>query len=265
MEVQGISEKAQGPLGCNLGVELAHGTGSGIARIDKGFLVFGASGYFLALPLIERFEIVAAHVNFTAHLQVWRRICGQAQGNLPNGADVVRHIFTPSAIAPGGGLDQHMLGVAQADGQAVKFQLGHIGQRRIGLAALELFSHPLIEQPRPLLTDVGLGLDAEHGHFVLDAGKGLNRCAAHALGGRVGRAPFRVGLFQALQLAKQAVVLRIGDGGRVQHVIQMPVVAQLFAQLSHARGRCRNMRLIRDRVQCIHGVASWALDKPGIN
>ena len=192
-------------------------------------------------------------------------MCGQAQRDLPNGADVVRHILAQSAISPGGRLNQHMLGVAQADGQAVKFQLGHIGQRRVGLAALELFAHPLIEQSRPLLTDIGLGLDAEHRNLMLDTGKGLNRYAANALGGRVGRAPFRVGLLQALQLAKQAVVFPIGQDGCVQHVIQMPMVAQLVAQFGHARGRWCHRRMIRGRAQCIHGVASWAFDKPGIN
>jgi hypothetical protein len=45
----------------------------------------------------------------------------------------------------------------------------------------------------------------------------------------------------------------------------MPMVAQLFAQLRHARGHWLDRRLIRVWVQCIHGVASWAFDKPGIN
>jgi hypothetical protein len=45
----------------------------------------------------------------------------------------------------------------------------------------------------------------------------------------------------------------------------MPMVAQLFAQIGHAHGRWCNRRLIRGWVQCIHGVASWAFDKPGIN
>ena len=151
-------------------------------------------------------------------------MCGQAQGNLPDGSDVVGHILAPGAITSGGRLHQHMLGVTQTDGQPIKFQLRDIFQWWIGLQALQLFAHPLIEQSRPLIGVVGLGLDAQHGHLVLDAGECRNRCATHTLGGRVWRAPFGMGLLQSLQLAKQAVVCGIRDARRIQHVIEMPMV-----------------------------------------
>jgi len=43
------------------------------------------------------------------------------------------------------------------------------------------------------------------------------------------------------------------------------MVAQLFAQLRNARGRWRDRWLIRCWAQRIHGVWSWAFEKPGIN
>ena len=43
--------------------------------------------------------------------------------------------------------------------------------------------------------------------------------AAHALGGRIGRAQLGVRGFQRLQLLEQAVVLGVGQLGRIQRVV----------------------------------------------
>ncbi len=57
------------------------------------------------------------------------------------------------------------------------------------------------------------------------------RLAAHALGGRIGTRQLGMSFLQRLELAHQGVVFRVGDLGRVQHVIQVFVVAQLLAQI----------------------------------
>ena len=51
-------------------------------------------------------------------------------------------------------------------------------------------------------------------------------------------------------------------------LITLAALALLFGcawYVGHARGRWCHRRMIRGRAQCIHGVASWAFDKPGIN
>jgi hypothetical protein len=96
--------------------------------LTKVFLVFRALGDQLALPLVERVEVVAADVDLAAHLEHLGR-CGllaqaQAQGHLLEGADVLRHVLAGLAVAARGRLHQHPVLVAQVDRQAVELQLG---------------------------------------------------------------------------------------------------------------------------------------------
>ena len=64
-----IGKKAQRTLGGNGRVKLAHRTGGGVARIDKGFLALVAMRNARTLALIERLKIIAPHINLAAHFQ----------------------------------------------------------------------------------------------------------------------------------------------------------------------------------------------------
>ena len=92
-------------------------------------------------------------------------------------------VLASFTVASGGGLHQHMVLVAQADRQAIKFQLGHVVDRRINIQELQLFANTLIESQCPRVRDIGFGVDAEHGHTVKNAGEGVHRRSAHALCG----------------------------------------------------------------------------------
>ena len=119
-----IGKKAQWALPGYGRVKLAQSACCGIAGVDKGFFVLFALRDFLALLLVQLFEIVAPHIDFAAHFQHVRGLGGaQLQGDLPDGADVLRHVLTRFAIAARGGLHQRAVFVTQAHGQAVEFQL----------------------------------------------------------------------------------------------------------------------------------------------
>jgi hypothetical protein len=51
---QAIGEKAQGALGGNARIELAHGTCGGVARVHKGFLAFAARCFSLSASKSSR-------------------------------------------------------------------------------------------------------------------------------------------------------------------------------------------------------------------
>ena len=145
---QAIGKKTQRPLRCNVGVELSNGTGCCIAWIDKGFFSFGAFCNFLKLAFIQRIKIIAAHIDLTAHLQdLWQALhsCRNLKWNLSNGFDVVRHIFAIFAIAARCRLDQQTFFITQAHGQAIKLELGHIANFRIGFGQSQFSSHACIE------------------------------------------------------------------------------------------------------------------------
>ena len=157
----------------------------------------------------------------------------------------MRHIFAVFAVAPGGGLHQHASLKPQIDRQSVKLELGDVFHRRRVLGQLQLFAHAGVKGQRARGFGVGLGADAEHGHGVAHRGKSVQRLAAHALGGRIRRAPLGVCGFKRLQLLEPLVVRRVGHLGGVEHVVLVAVVLQQAAQLRHALLGRRGFRLWR--------------------
>ena len=215
-----------------------------------------------ALALVERLEVVAPHVDLAAHLEHRRdrQRAGspgiEAQRDLADGADVLRHLLALLAVAAGGGLHQHARLVAQADRQAVELGLGDIGDHatlqdglRLGLQGLALApvdpallgcqvgAQLLLELLGAAGLGIGLGADAQHGHAVAHGGKAVEHLAADALGRRIGRDPFGMHGFDRLQLAEQAVVFGVGNLGRVERVVAVGVVVQQLAQLPQALRR----------------------------
>jgi len=157
---QTIGKKAQSPLRRNRRIELAHTTCRRVARVDKGFFILGTLGDLFALLFIERFEVGTAHVNLAAHLDYDRGGSGKLEWNLLDGADVLRHVFADLAVAARGRLHQHAVLVAQAHGQAVELELGHVFDRRIGLAQAQFLAHAGVEISRPRGFGVGFGANA---------------------------------------------------------------------------------------------------------
>ena len=66
---QSIGEKAQRPLSGNGWVQLTHGTGCGIAWVDKGFFTFHALGNACALALVQGLKVGPGHVDLATHFQ----------------------------------------------------------------------------------------------------------------------------------------------------------------------------------------------------
>ena len=94
-----VSEKAQGALGSDFGIELTQAARSGIARIGKCLTALGR------LALIQGIEIGFEHQHLTTHFQTCRRRgCVQMQWNTADGFDIVGDIFALAAIATGSGL-----------------------------------------------------------------------------------------------------------------------------------------------------------------
>ena len=174
---QTVRKKLQWPLGGNARIELAHGTCGGVARVDEGF----EAGFTLAF--VQRVKVVAAHVHLAAHFQHGRCAGAQTQRNLPHGADVLGDVFTTLSVTARSGLHQHTVFVAQAHGQAVKLELGHVVHRRVGLRQAQLLAHTGVKVLRAAGFGVGLGADAEHGHGMAHRHKFGQRFATDPLCG----------------------------------------------------------------------------------
>ena len=64
-------------------------------------------------------------------------------------------------------------------------------------------------------------------------GKLTQHRAAHPLGGRIRRNLLRVFPLQVLQAAQHVIILKIGDGWRILHIVAVTVGIQLLAKLLH--------------------------------
>ena len=182
---QAISKKAQRPLRRNAWVKLANRTSGCVARVDERFFALHALRNFGALPLIKRFKIITAHIDFATHFQHCGRILGQPQGNLFDGADVLRDVFTRFTIAARGRLHQHAAFIAQAHRQPVKFEFTHVFNWWITLCQTQLFANADVKVLRARGFSIGFCANAEHGHFVTHAGKLVKGFAANTLGRRI--------------------------------------------------------------------------------
>ena len=222
---QPVSEETQGPGRGDRRIELSHRTGGRIARIDKHFLVLLAGRDLLALALVERVEIRALHVDLAAHFDHRRRLADEPQGNLLDGADVLRHFFADLAIAPRRSLHQQPVFIAQIDGETIELELAHIGERRRVFGQPELAPHPRIERAGSRRCDVRLCANRKHRHGVADLDEAVEHFAADPLCWRIGCAKVGVLGFDRLQPLKQRVVLGVGQFRRVEHVVQVGVVA----------------------------------------
>ena len=178
---QAIGKKTQWPLRRNVGVELAYRPRRRVARVHKGFFVL------LALRTVHGVEVGTAHVDLATDLQrLWRR-ADKTQRNLPDGANVLCHVFTALAVAASCGLDQYAVLVTQVDGQPVEFELGSVlnGWRRVH--EFKLTPDAPVKSNSARSSGVGLGPNAQHRQFVLDGNEAVQHLAQNALCGRVGR------------------------------------------------------------------------------
>jgi hypothetical protein len=149
---------------------------------------------------------------------------------------VRRFCVTSSPVSPGGRLHQQPVFVAQVDRQAVELQLGVVVDRRRILGQFQFAPHARVEGLSAGCRGVSLGADRKHRHRVPHWREAGQHRPAHALRRRIGGAQARVDLLQRLQLAEQAVVLRIRDLRRVEHVIAVGMLAELVAQLGGTFG-----------------------------
>ena len=221
-------QNVQLPLGGDPGILLAEGAGGGVAGI-------GEQGLAPALPLVvQGVEHLFGHEHLAPDDEMLRRTV-HPQGDGPHGAQVGGHVLPHLAIPPGGPPDEQAVFIFQSHGQAVHFRLHHIdGPRHRAL-------HPLVKGPH--LVKVEHVLKGFQGHPVLHRLKGRQGLSPHPLGGRVGGHRLRVGLLQLLQTAELVVIVVVGHGGLVQHIVLIARPLQLPAQLVNFRVKvhCRHL------------------------
>ena len=230
-------------------IELAQAAGRRIARVGKFLLTC------LALAFVQTGKIGLEHHHLAAHVQQRRHILAmQAQGDAGNGADIRRHVFARGAIAARGGLHEQAIFIAQVDGQAIEFHFGSVVD--FCTVKVQAFAHAAVE-----VDDIVIGetiVQRQHRHRVRDLLELRQRRRAHAQGGRIRCPEFGMSRFQRLQFDKQLVVLGVGNGGIVEHVVgvQMPIElgsecqnagsGVLVGQISHY---CRILQLNKRRAR----------------
>ena len=125
-----IGEEAERPLPRDAGSSWRTAPAAALRGLTKVFSPFAPRAIFSRCSSLS-LEVVAPHVDLAAHFQHGAGASGgQAQRNLPDRADVLRHVLADLAVAAGGGLHQHAVLVAQVDREAVELQFGDVLDRR---------------------------------------------------------------------------------------------------------------------------------------
>ncbi len=218
-----VGVEVEGAGGGELGIELAHGAGGGVAGIGERLLALGDQ------LLVELVEGGGKHDDLAAHGEEGRSrelAVTQPQRDAGDGADVGRDPLAPPSVAAGRGLQQGAVPVDQLDGEAVELGLEDVLHGNVRSQAL---AHPLVEAAQRRLGLVGL--QRQHGSRVLDSGKGVDGPAGYALSGGILGDEIGKLLLQRDQLPIQPVVLFVGDLGSVFDVVEVVVMADRGAQL----------------------------------
>ena len=241
----GIDKGGQVATRRDLGVFLAQGSCSGVARVGEGVAALGI-GLF-----IQTHKAAFGHIDLAAYLNgalavdahVGERRLGQVHGHILDGTDVERYVLARGAIATCGRAHKGAVLIGKRHAQTVDLKLAGIGDaagtERI-LGALE----PCVELVQ--IHGIVHGIHARHVRYRR---KLLAHVAAHALGIAVGRHQVRIGRLDLLQLNEHFVKGGVRDLGRIEHVVAIGMVVELVAQLGRACcrlgtdiGRCGGFR-----------------------
>ena len=148
-----------------------------------------------------------------------------AQRERANGAGVLGDVFAGLAVAARDGAQHLSVLVVHGHRQPVQLQFGDVFKR----LALEQLADALVEGAHFIF--VQRIVQAQHRRTVPDFHEAFAWFAADALGGRFGCDQIGLLGFQLLQPPHHPVILGVADLGPIQHVIQVLVVMQLFAQI----------------------------------
>ena len=208
--------KLQGAGGCVAGIGE-----KGIA-LQLAFVVQGIKGR-------ER------HVNLSADFKIFqpREPAGRGQGlqegrNAGDGFHIARHHIAYRSISPGQGPYQAALLVGQADGCSIKFQFAGIGERTVSG-----FADALVKRGQ----FVGVVCVSQRKHRVAVPGlfkfpqsRFIHQVTSDGLGRGIRGDPFRVFLFQALQLHHEQIILKIRDFRHIQNIVVSVVPEDLATE-----------------------------------
>lgn len=201
-------------------IQLAQTSRRRIARIGKHLAPLCQG---LRIPGLEP---GLGHDNLAPHFQLSRpTLALQLQRDSPNGAHIEGNVLTGTAITTGSAAHQTPRLVQQAHRQAIKLGLGTEGQRR---CTAKPFTDPPTKGVEPFIVkDV---VQRQHGNGVVDSGEACRRLAPHPLGRGAGIQILGMRCLQGGQLAKQAIVFGIRQGGVIQHVVLVFAAAKLLPE-----------------------------------
>ena len=220
---EAVAPDRERPLGGDLRVELAEGTGSGVARVRERRLPGRGA------PLVELGEGGTRHVDLAANLDQLRAVVDPRRDVIDR-PQVGRHVLSDHPVAAGRAAHERASAIGQRDREAVDLRLRDEAQ----LLRLDVQrAQAVVEAGLPgaeLLGAAGVR-KREHRLRVADLLESVERAPGDALGRGVGRDELGMRRLELAQLAYQRVVCVVADLGVVQLVVAVVVVCDLAPQL----------------------------------
>ena len=216
-----VREDIEWSLRRGLWIQLSEPSGSRVSRIRERLPTLSHE------PFVQLLERGNPHYHLDAHGQEGRHLVAgvaQPERHCPDRPNVVGDPFPDLAIPSGGRTDQRSVLIDKFHGGAVEFRLHHVRD----VVTHELANAFVESAERALLP---VGVETEHRCHVRDGGKAVQRGGGtrHPLCRGVRCTKLRVRFFELLQLTKERIVRLIRYFGRISHMIQVVVMANLGA------------------------------------
>ncbi len=219
VDQQKVREVVELPGSGDRGIEVAQRARRGVAGIRKARLPFGVA---LGIQTIECSPI---HDHLAANFVLRPVRPGGLQRQRFDGPRILCHVLADGSVASRDRLVEPAVAIVRRQRKPVHLQLDRIA---IGLIAQQLAHAPVEVDQLALIERI---VETQHRRRVPDLDESLARLAAHALRRRIRGRQFRMRGFERLQFAHHRVVFGVGDFRRIEHIVQMLVAAQFFAQM----------------------------------
>jgi hypothetical protein len=213
-----VDDRVQRPARGDPRVLLPQRSGGRVPRVGERGLARVEQGLVQLPERLDREEHLAPDLKDGRPARAF-----QPRGDGSDRPDVRRDVLAGAPVAPGGRLDQRAVGVHEVDREPVDLQLAQVRTipaepgGAVRPAAQVFVGEDVIQAEQPLQ--------------MLDRGEQRRDRAVHSLGRRVRRAQVRVLLLDRAQLAHLGVVVDVGDGRRVEHVIPVIRLGDIQAQV----------------------------------
>ena len=209
-------------------IELPDSTGSKVTWVRELRLALFAAVFVQFREIFFEHDDLAADFRAADEKLFVTLRTHQPEWHVRDRPDVVCHVFPDETVASRNRLYQYAVLVYQCTGKTIHLYV----REELVLATRQQFVHAF--HPGFYLVSIKDVVQAQHARTVRHFDKATLQLVTDALRRTVGRDQLRLCSFQLLQLSKQAVIHRVTDGWRIEHMVFVAIPVEKLSEFGYA-------------------------------